>query len=202
MKLPSNYQKHTSKNPLQKFLIENFYKALLQIVGDLKPATILDAGCGEGFTLARLQKEGIGKHLEGIDYSLNAINLGKKNYPSLLLKQGDIYQLPYKNNSFDLVVCSEVLEHLKYPERALEEVVRVSNKYCLLSVPNEPLFMISNFLRGKNLSRWGNDVEHINHWSSKNFKNFVKRKGVKNIILKNSFPWTIILGEKIEKEES
>ncbi len=196
MKLPSNYQKHTSKNPLQRFLIENFHKALLQIVNGLKPETVLDAGCGEGFTLARLQKEGIGKHLEGIDYSLDAINLGKKNHPSLSLKQDDIYNLPYSDNSFDLVICSEVLEHLEHPKKALNEIVRISKKYCLLSVPNEPIFMISNFLRGKNLSRWGNDIEHINHWSRKSFENFVKEKGLKLLVLKTPFPWILVLGEK------
>lgn len=196
MKLPSNYQKHTSKNPIQKFLINNFYETLLKLVFKLNIETILDAGCGEGFTLTRLKKEGVGKHLEGVDYSLNAISLGKKNYPSLSLKQGDIYNLPYSDNSFDLVICSEVLEHLKYPEKALEEIVRVSKKYCLLSVPNEPLFMISNFLRGKNLSRWGNDIEHINHWSKSSFEKFVENKGLNLLVIKTPFPWILVLGEK------
>jgi ubiquinone/menaquinone biosynthesis C-methylase UbiE len=196
MKTTSNYRKHISKNPLQKILIENFDQALLQIVSGTMPKTILDAGCGEGFTLAKLQKEGIGKHLEGIDYSLDAINLGRKNHPSLSLKQGDIYKLPYKDNSFDLVICSEVLEHLEYPKKALGEIKRVSKRYCLLSVPNEPIFMISNFLRGKNVSRWGNDIEHINHWSKTGFEKFVKENGVNVLVAKIPFPWTLILGEK------
>ncbi|MEK7522816.1 MAG: methyltransferase domain-containing protein [Patescibacteria group bacterium] len=196
MKTTSNYQKHISKNPLQRFLIENFYQTLLQIVGDLKPETILDAGCGEGFTLARLQSNKIGSRLEGIEYSLEAISLGKKMYPSISIKQGDIYALPYNDNSFDLVICSEVLEHLEHPEKALTEVIRVSKKYCLLSVPNEPFFMISNFLRGKNLSRWGNDIEHINHWSKTSFEKFVKEKGLKLIVTKTPYPWILVLGEK------
>ncbi|MBU1087968.1 MAG: class I SAM-dependent methyltransferase [Candidatus Omnitrophica bacterium] len=196
MKTTSNYKKHTSKNPLQKFLIEKFYQNLLQIIGSLKPEIILDAGCGEGFTLARLKKESIGKHLEGIDSSLNAISLGKKNYPSLSLKQSDIYNLPYNDNSFDLVICSEVLEHLEHPAKALAEIVRVSKKYCILSVPNEPIFMISNFLRGKNLPRWGNDIEHVNHWSKFGFEKFVKEKGLKLLVMKTSFPWILVLGEK------
>lgn len=196
MKTTSNYQKHISKNPLQRFLIENFYQTLLQIISDLKPKTILDAGCGEGFTLARLKNNRIGERLEGIEYSLEAISLGKKMYPSISIKQGDIYALPYNDNSFDLVICSEVLEHLEHPEKALTEVIRVSKKYCLLSVPNEPFFMISNFLRGKNLSRWGNDIEHINHWSKTSFEKFVKEKGLKLIVTKTPYPWILVLGEK------
>ncbi len=196
MKETSNYQKHTSRNLPQRFLIENFYKILLQIISDLKPETILDAGCGEGFTLARLQNEGIAKRLEGIDYASEAIALGKKMYPTLILKQSDINSLPYNNNYFDLVICSEVLEHLERPQKALKEIARVSKRYCLLSVPNEPLFMIANLLRGKNLSRLGNDIEHINHWSSKSFEKFVKENGWKPLIKKTSFPWALILGEK------
>ncbi|MEK9169958.1 MAG: class I SAM-dependent methyltransferase [Patescibacteria group bacterium] len=196
MKTTSNYQKHISKNPLQRFLIENFYQTLLQIISDLKPKTILDAGCGEGFTLARLKNNRIGERLEGIEYSLEAISLGKKMYPSISIKQGDIYALPYNDNSFDLVICSEVLEHLEHPEKALTEVIRVSKKYCLLSVPNEPFFMISNFLRGKNLSRWGNDIEHINHWSKTSFEKFVKESGLNIRVTKIPFPWIVTSAEK------
>ena len=196
MKTTSNYQKHISKNPLQRFLIENFYQTLLQIISDLKPKTILDAGCGEGFTLARLKNNRIGERLEGIEYSLEAISLGKKMYPSISIKQGDIYALPYNDNSFDLVICSEVLEHLEHPEKALTEVIRVSKKYCLLSVPNEQFFMISNFLRGKNLSRWGNDIEHINHWSKTSFEKFVKESGLNIRVTKIPFPWIVTSAEK------
>jgi len=196
METTSNYKKHTSENPLQKFLIENFYKALLQVIGNLGAETILDAGCGEGFTLARLQHKGIAKRFEGIDYSPEAIALGKAMYPSLTLKHGDINILPYDNNCFDIVICSEVLEHLERPEKALKEIERVSKRYCLLSVPNEPFFTIANLLRGKNLPRWGNDIEHINHWSGRSFKKFVEENGWKLLAIKTPFPWILVLGEK------
>jgi ubiquinone/menaquinone biosynthesis C-methylase UbiE len=104
--------------------------------------------------------------------------------------------LQYKDNAFDLVLCNEVLEHVENPEKALQELKRVTSKYLLLSVPNEPIFMASNFLRGKNVSRWGNDIEHINHWSRNSFKNFVKKELQIHAIY-NPFPWTIILAEKV-----
>ena len=92
-----------------------------------------------------------------------------------------------------MVICTEVLEHLENPELALMELKRVSKKYILLSVPNEPFFMLANLLRGKNISRWGNDIEHINHWSFWSFQSFIKSKGV-NIAKKFfPFPWTIVL---------
>ena len=194
--LPTNFIKHTSKNPIQKFLISNFYSSLISLVETLSPSTILDAGCGEGFTMNKLSKNSIVKKIEGIEYEKEAISLGKKLFPKLIFKEGSAYDLPYKDNAFDLVVCTEVLEHLEEPTKALREVLRVSNKYILISVPNEPFFMLANFIRGKNLSRLGNDPGHINHWTIGSFLGFLKKNGLRVKKIKLPFPWILILGEK------
>lgn len=194
--LPTNFVKHTSKNPIQKFLINNFYSSLISLAKPLKAESILDAGCGEGFTMDKLSKNGISKKIEGVEYSKDAIALGKKLFPNLTLREESVYELPYKDNSFDFVICTEVLEHLKEPTKALKEILRVSKKYLIISVPNEPLFMLSNFLRGKNLSRFGNDEEHINHWNPLSLKRYLTQNKVKIKKIKLPFPWIIILGEK------
>lgn len=192
-----NYKKHTSKNPIQKKLIENFFSTLVNLTRNLDTKRILDVGCGEGFTLERFHKEHIGKTLEGIDFFTTAVKLGEKQFPYLTLREGSIYDLPYKDNAFDFVLCTEVLEHLKEPEKALEELRRVTSKYLLLSVPNEPIFMLSNLIRGKNLSRFGNDIEHINHWSTFRFRKMVKSHGLSLVNTKHPFPWTMLLVEKV-----
>lgn len=106
--LSTNFEKHTSKNPLQKLLVENFYRNLIELARPLKPTNIIDVGCGEGMTLNRLIKENVGKKHEGIEYSQLAISLSKSINPKLKIIHGSIYDLPYKDNSFDLVVCTEV----------------------------------------------------------------------------------------------
>ncbi|HSX10022.1 MAG TPA: class I SAM-dependent methyltransferase [Candidatus Saccharimonadales bacterium] len=196
-----NYEKHTADTSLwkfkflQKFLINNFYIVLINEIKSLKPTSILDAGCGEGFTLSRLEQQNIGKNLEGIDFLEKAIKIGKKLHPKLKLRQGDIYKLPYRDNQFDLVICTEVLEHLEDPEKALKELKRITKKYCVISVPNEPLFMFGNFIRGKNFKRWGNDIEHINHWSTNAFIKFVSKEfKVKDV--KTPLPWTMVTLQK------
>lgn len=199
MNITDNYKKHTSTNPAQRWLIKNFEKTLAKEVKKLKISTILDAGCGEGFTLEFLRKQGIGKTHEGIDFLKTAIEIGQKIHPKVTLKQASIYELPYKANSFDLVLCTEVLEHLEKPQDAVKELFRVSKKYVLVSVPNEPIFMGSNFLRGKNWSRFGNDIEHINHWTMFGFPKFIqKNAGVKVQIVskKYPFPWTMLVLKK------
>jgi len=192
----SNYQKHISRNPLQKFLIENFYKSLVSLAKSVRPVTVLDAGCGEGFSLVNLRRSKIGKVYEGVDYSHDAIRLGKKLYPKLNIKLANIYDLPYKNSAFDLVICTEVLEHLEKPHKALSEIKRVAKKYIILSVPNEPFFILGNLFRGKYIKSFGNNPEHINHWNAGGFKKFLRSGGLKMSGARYPFPWTVILARK------
>ncbi|RJQ38221.1 class I SAM-dependent methyltransferase [Candidatus Microgenomates bacterium] len=195
-KLTTNFSKHKSKNPIQKLLINNFYHNLIKLMETIKPESILDAGCGEGFTLNKLFEHKIGKKLEGIDGSEIAVSIGKKMFPNLTLKKGDIYKLPFNENSFDLVICTEVLEHLENPEKALNEIIRVSKKNIIVSVPNEPFFRLSNFLRGKNLKRFGNDPGHINNWGIFSFKKLIRGQNLKIKKIELPFPWIMLLLEK------
>ena len=196
-KTTDNYRKHTHKNPIQRLLLNNFFRNLVNLTQAKTVDSILDVGCGEGFTLNRLKENGIGKKLEGIEYLDTAIALGKKTYSDIKITKGTIYDLPYGDNSFDLVLCTEVLEHLEEPQEALKELVRVSKKYLVISVPNEPFFMLAQLIRGKNWSRLGNDIEHINHWTMLGFPKFVKKNAKVKILAKRfPFAWTMLLLEK------
>lgn len=192
----TNYLKHAASNPVQKMLINNFYNQLFRLIKPLKPISILDVGCGEGFTLQKLEERKVGKNNEGIDYSKDAIEIGRKIYPKLTLKEGTVYNLPYKENSFDLVICTEVLEHLDDPLKAVNEIKRVSSKYVLFSVPNEPFFIMANFLRGKYVKRFGNHPEHINHWTAAGFKSFLRKQGLTVVKSRYPFAWSIVLVRK------
>jgi 2-polyprenyl-3-methyl-5-hydroxy-6-metoxy-1,4-benzoquinol methylase len=191
----SNYKKNTTTNPISKFFLDNFTTVLIDELKELKPDSILDAGCGEGFTLDKLQKANVGKKYQGIEYIDAAIQLGKKLHPKIPITKATIYKLPYKANSFDVVLCTEVLEHLEEPERALMELKRVTKKYLVLSVPNEPIFTIQRILRGKNVLGLGAHPEHIQHWSSGAFKQFVQ-KHLTILNDKTPLPWTLVVATK------
>jgi len=192
----TNYNKHINSNPIQKKLIDNFYNQVYKQLKPLKLDSILDVGCGEGITLFNFEKEGIGKKLYGIDYSDDALKIGKKIHPHLNLRKGDIYDIKEKDNSFDLVMATEVLEHLEDPQKALKELIRVSKKYVMLSVPNEPFFIGANLMRGKHLKGFGNHPEHINHWTFFSFRKFLQKNNLTIVAQKHPFAWTLILAKK------
>jgi SAM-dependent methyltransferase len=193
----TNFEKHNTKNPIGRIFLNNFLKTSVKTIRPLNIQSILDVGCGEGFTLERFYNEKIGRGFEGIEYDSEAVKTANKLYPHLDIKQGDIYKLPYKNNSFDLVVATEVLEHLEDPKKAYRELLRVSNKYVLLSVPNEPFFTWQRIARLQNIRHLGAHPEHIQHWTAGDFTKFVKIRGVKMVSRKLPMPWTMLLVKKL-----
>lgn len=192
----TNLQTHATQNPVSQFFLNNFNIVLLEQIKSMKPRSLLDVGAGEGFILDVLDKKKNVKKLEGIEYTDKALKLAKKLHPHLLIKKGNIYDLPYKDNSFDLVVCTEVLEHLEDPTKALAELLRVTRKHVILSVPNEPLFTIQRILRGKNVLRLGAHPEHMQHWTSGAFEKFVSKQCIL-IDSKTPLPWTVITAKKV-----
>ena len=116
----------------------------------------------------------------------------RARHPDLTINVGSVYDLQYEADSFDLVVCMEVLEHLERPEAALEELCRVSRRWLLLSVPREPLWRCLNMARLKYLSELGNTPAHIQHWGSRAFREFVSQRAQLECV-RTPIPWTQVL---------
>ena len=89
--------------------------------------SILDIGSKDGAFLDFLRKHGY--------HNITAVDLEPSRKEIL---QGDITNLQFKDNSFDVVTVVGVLEHLFEPVKALNELKRVHSKLLFLNVPNEP----------------------------------------------------------------
>lgn len=113
---------------------------ILKAVEKEKPSKILDVGCGRGFYVNALSKYPFVKKVYGVDVSSSYISIAKKtkNSKANFIK-ASIYKLPFKDKEFDLVICSEVLEHLKKEYAGLREIRRVLKHggILLITVPNE-----------------------------------------------------------------
>ncbi len=131
----------------------------------------------------------------GVDINEQAIAKGRRLFPALSLAYGDVFQLDQLDATWDVVIASEVLEHLSMPIAALREFRRVSKQWLLLTVPNEPWFRLGNMAWGRHLRAWGNHPEHINQWSAGQFAALVGGI-VKVERIVESFPWTIVLAHR------
>lgn len=196
--MPSRYgnrQKHENPNPVQRALIGRFYRELAGVVHRIGPRDILDVGCGEGYTFKALRSAGISCSMHGVDLSDEAIELARERVADATFEVGDALRIAESDRTYDLVLMTEVLEHLPDPGRMLPVLERVAERYVVASVPWEPFFRWLNFLRGKHLLALGNDPEHVNRWNRRAFLDFMARR----FVVRQApmvFPWTLVAVEK------
>ena len=193
----SNQHKYESRNPVQRWLIARFQQRIALRLAPLAVRSILDVGCGEGY-LARVLLDALpGVGLTGVDGSGVAIDQARRRCPEARfepLRLDDLAHGPRLAASRpDLVVCSEVLEHLAAPRRALATLRALSPGYVLLTVPWEPWFQLANLARGRHLATLGNHPEHAQRWSLRGFVREASDFFVPASV-EVCFPWILYLG--------
>jgi ubiquinone/menaquinone biosynthesis C-methylase UbiE len=128
-------------DPMKSYVFWRLAKYFLKKVKS-ENFKVLEPGCGTGLCLCYLAN--YGANCVGVDYSDYAIKRAKNiiNEKGLSKKvkilKKDMYHLPFKDNSFDLVFNCGVIEHLslKKQENLLKEMVRCSKKYVCVLIPN------------------------------------------------------------------
>ena len=93
------------------------------ILGDLSGKKVLDIGCGSGRITRKLLDKGA--DLVAADISEEMLKRLKKKFRNLTTIKADIEDLPFEDNSFDVVVATFVIVHLKDLQKAFDEVYRV-----------------------------------------------------------------------------
>jgi ubiquinone/menaquinone biosynthesis C-methylase UbiE len=173
--------------------VGRFLRRVSELAAAERPRRILEVGCGEGIVLAALAARLPGARFDGLEFDETALEAARRRCPGATLVRGDACALPFGGQSFDLVVCLEVLEHLPEPARALRELRRVTRAGCLLSVPHEPFFRLGNLLRGKNVTRLGDPTDHLQHWGAREFAAFCGAELAVRVRT-GAFPWLIVYG--------
>lgn len=160
-----------------------------------KPSSILDVGCGDGFYLYLLHSLFPKAKIIGVDIDRNAIKSAIRNTKGrdVRLKYGNVCDLKFKDNSFDVVLASEVLEHLKEDKKGLKNIYRVLKPggLVLVSVPNcsYPLFwdpvnwflervMHKHIKSGFWAGIWN---QHMRLYSKDELKYLLKKEGFRHI---------------------
>ena len=109
-------------------------KFLLSRLNIQKDSHVIDVGCGVGSNLPLLQSIGLG--VIGIDSEPYSLSFAK-DLPGVLLINGDVLRLPVKSNSIDLVIATDILEHLDDDSLGIKEIHRTLTQQgkVILTVP-------------------------------------------------------------------
>lgn len=92
----------------------------------LEPSRILEIGKGNGF---------VSSYLKSKNFKVTTFDFDNRLNPDVV---GNVMDMPFESNSFDVIACCQVLEHLpfEYFTKAIEEIYRVSAHYSVISLPD------------------------------------------------------------------
>ena len=173
------------KEKFCEYSYKNRMNKIGKVVNFLNANSVLDIGCRN-----KNLKNCISKKVRylGVDVVKEAdvkMNLNK------------IEKLPFKSKEFDVVVLSQILEHLFYPQKILREAIRVAKKYLIIGLPNDFAYMLRiNYLLGKSYISFS-EFEHKGVMSISNMRSFLQIKDNKLKILKKWYNAPLIkIGEK------
>jgi len=137
MDIESKYVKHFYDVVADSWFHIRQKFSILKKFKDLKGKKVLEVGCGTATQLLEFE----GNLLFGLDFSKGMIKFAKENAKRKNVKAffviGDARRLPFKSNSFDFVFSFATIHHIKKREeriKAILEMIRVSNDFCLFSV--------------------------------------------------------------------
>lgn len=113
-----------------------YFHRYVEFVSDIAPkdGKILDVGCGSGWSSSLLAEKGF--FVSGVDLDANAFEPVETE--NCRFHAGSVMELPFPDNSFDIVTSYQMLEHVPDPELGLQEMLRVlkpGGKFCLIG-PN------------------------------------------------------------------
>ena len=147
-----NWQGQINVNPQiilnSHFTLEAYHYLKKFINTNSKSQKILEAGCGTGRFCCLIANDYSYSKVIGMDLSQNSISISNslKEYlkvPNVFFVKGNLFQIPYPNNYFDIVGNEGVIEHYKLESHpnyidALREMVRVTNKggKIIIAVPS------------------------------------------------------------------
>lgn len=136
-------------------IIELIRKIVIFDSNNRSPIKLIDVGCGDGYLLKEIAGKFSQIDLFGLDLSENRVETAKKFVPMAILKTGNAQDIPFRDETFDIVVCSEVIEHCRDDIEVLAELYRISkiNSFLILTAPNlYTLESISKVLIGRRIA--------------------------------------------------
>ncbi len=185
---------YSSKNSVVRFVHNNRLEKIINLIPKKEEYKILDAGCGEGHLLKKIHDHFPKNYYYGVDITDIALVSARKRCPFANFQKMDLGNLAYDNEFFDIIICTEVLEHIYEYETVIAELVRILKKdgMLIISFPNETLWTLSRFI----LRRRPIKVpDHVNSFTPHKLSSKIKINQTAQISFPFSFlPFPISLG--------
>lgn len=102
----------------------DFYSELARLCAAERPRSVIDVGCGTGHLLHAVVEAADPKRVLGVDHASAGIRRARELVPTGEFRSESLYDLD-ASESFDLVLCTEVLEHLSKPDVAMRILARL-----------------------------------------------------------------------------
>lgn len=162
-----------------------------EFLKDLPEGNILDVACGTGRYFKLYGK----RKIYGIDISKDMLKLAKKVDKTAIVQVADAEHIPYKNNSFDIVITSQFIQHIPNYLKVLKEMKRVCKKegYIIVDFPNKNSFSCLFRYIKKSL---GMVKRHYNFFTMKQIKNISKKLNLEILDVKKTIVITPVLFPK------
>ena len=130
----SNYYELTKDAPINKRESDLNTTCLNYILENIVGESVLDAACGRGALLKKIQINDPSKELCGADIVLNE-HIDQKWKGRFV--QSSICTLPFDDCGFDTVICTHALEHIRDYKKAIGELFRIAKKRLIIVVPKQ-----------------------------------------------------------------
>ena len=177
------YSDSASENPAQKYRFKLILEELLKFKNQ-ESLKIMDIGCGQGDLLLAAQNFFANFNLMGLELSQEGVNIVKEKTGVANIFQADLLNYADELKQFhgwaDVMICSEVLEHVDDPVLFL--------KTSLLFLKTKGMLIIT--VPGGPMSSFDRSIGHRQHFNKNSILHLLNNVDIKNINIHHSgFPW-------------
>ena len=150
---------------------DEVYQAARKLCVENKYKTVLDIGCGSAYKLIKYFRD---KKFVGLDLEPN-LSFIKDKYPLYDFRKSDFNSPP--EEPFDLIICSDVVEHVLDPDELLAFIGNINFKHLVISTPDRDVIQALQKSFGWDVKVNGppHNTMHVREWSFREFGNYISQ---------------------------
>jgi SAM-dependent methyltransferase len=166
-----------------RFVEKRRLRIIRDFMGDVDTLEVAEVGAGGGHVLRMFPRS----RLTAFDVSSVYIEIARRNLAGYEVRfvKGELDKLDLTAESFDRVICTEVLEHVVDPDAVLAALARIvrASGLVVVTIPNDPLILrVKKVVRYTPLRwllggrvEWGGDRYHLHRWTPNEFERVLAR---------------------------